>query len=154
MKCKNVQFLLTSADANAKDTVRTHVERCPKCQAYAEYLHRLKCITAGLEHPKPSGSLIANTYTLIRAREAGYKQSLTNLSAIPGFVRTLVILFLMLMICWFVGITVVNTSYSQIGLVKGFLSLIIIVQNLVMLICSPLLLGAGINLRQKFDLIP
>jgi hypothetical protein len=150
MKCKQAEELIielsqTWLDPAIKAEVDAHVLDCPKCAAFKEKLHKIHQGIDEIKHPDPSVALLDRTIALCHDELIGQGETYSVEKYHPGaipmpkFVWYAFGILLILTVAWAVPV-LREVVKSQIITRQAIMVLIVIIQNLMMLIFSPVLL--------------
>lgn len=159
MKCKQAKKLIieasqTELDPKIKAELDEHVLNCAKCGSFRE---NLQMILEGIENikaPKPSIELLNETSALCYSELIGQSETFISESfhrlttKTPKFVWIALGALLILTISWAVPV-LKDAAKSQILSRQAMLVITIIVQNIIMLLFSPVLLRS-LKLKSKW----
>ncbi len=150
MRCKQAEKLIIDAsqvslDPKIKSELDEHVLNCPKCASFNKNLMKIHREISELTAPKPSPEILEKTRILCHDELIGrgeiyvFEKYLPKAISIPKFVWIAFGMLAILTGTWAVPVfkDVVN---SQIMTRQAVLIITIIVQNLIMLLFSPVLL--------------
>ena len=150
MKCKQAEKLIielsqTGLDPAIKAELDAHVFDCPKCTSFREKFQMIHQGIDEIKYPDPSTAILEKTIALchdelIEQDEIyGFEKYHPETIRIPRFVWYAFGMLLILTVAW--GVPVIREVVkSQIITRQAIMVLTVIVQNLMMLIFSPVLL--------------
>ena len=150
MKCKQAEKLIielsqTGLDPAIKAELDAHVFDCPKCTSFREKLHTIHRGIDEIKHPDPSIVLLDRTIALCHdeliEQDEIYVVEKYHPEAIqiPKFVWYAFGMLLILTVAWAVPV-LKEVLKSQTITRQGIMVVTVIIQNLMMLIFSPVLL--------------
>lgn len=157
MKCNQAEKLIielsaTRLDPAIKAELDAHVFDCPKCTSFREKLHKIQQSIGKIKHPDPSNELLDRTIALChdelveQGEIYGFAKYHPEGIRIPKFVWYAFGILLILTAGWAVPVlreVVKSRTVTQ----QAIMVLTVIIQNLLMLIFSPVLLR---RLKLKF----
>jgi len=157
MKCNQAEKLIielseTGLDPAIKAELDAHVLDCPKCASFSEKFYTIHQAIGAIEHPDPSATLLDRTNALCHAELNEKSKSFVaekchpEAVRIPKFVWYAFGVLLILTMVWAIPV-LKEAVKSQTITQQAIMVFTIIVQNLMMLIFSPVLLR---RLKIKF----
>ena len=150
MKCNQaekliIEFSQTGLDPAIKAELDAHVLDCTKCASFREMLHKILKGIGEIKHPDPSKLLLEKTIALCHDELIGQDKIYVvekyhpEMIKIPKFVWIAFGALLILTIAWAVPVIKEAVKY-QVFTRQAIIVIIMIIQNLMMLIFSPVLL--------------
>lgn len=150
MKCKQAEKLIievaqTKLDPKIKAGLDAHVLNCPKCSSFREKLQWIHQEIHQIKTPGPSKELLEKTNALChdelieQSEMYVFEKDRPNAIRIPKFVWIAFASLFVLTIAWAVPV-ISEAMKFQIITRQAIIVMLIIVQNLMMLIFSPVLL--------------
>jgi len=145
MRCKQAEKLIielsqTELDSDIKSELDTHVLNCAKCASFRENLQMIHQGIKKIKAPDPSQDLLEKTGAFCHSEIIGQAESFHRATIkTPKFVWVACGALLILTIAWAVPV-LKEVVKSQIITRQAILIITIIVQNLIMLLFSPVLL--------------
>jgi len=150
MKCKQAEKLIielfeSGLDPAIKAELDAHVLDCTKCASFREKLHKIHQAMGAIKHPDPSEILLDRTMALCHdeliKQDKIYVVEKYHPEAVrvPKFVWYAFGMLLILTVAWAIPV-LKEVVKSQVITRQAIMVFTVIVQNLMMLIFSPVLL--------------
>ncbi|UCE07038.1 MAG: hypothetical protein JSW07_03090 [bacterium] len=145
MRCKQAEKLIIEVsqaklDSDIKVELDAHVLNCQQCASFRENLQMIREGINKIKAPEPSKDLLERTGALCHSEIIGKSESFHPATIkTPKFVWVAFGALLILTIAWAVPV-LKEVVKSQIITRQAILIITIIVQNLIMLLFSPVLL--------------
>jgi len=150
MKCKQaeqwiIELSQTGLDPEIKDKLDHHVLHCSSCSRFKENFHWIHQGIPKINTPEPSAELLEKTIALChdeliaQSEFFGFEKSRPKPAKITPFVRAAFAALLIVSLAWAV-LVIREVVKSQTITIQAVLVIIIMIQNLFMLIFSPVLL--------------
>jgi hypothetical protein len=150
MKCKRAEKLIieeaqTKPDPEIKAALDAHVLNCPKCSSFKEKLQWINQEIHQIKTPEPSPEILEKTGALchIELIDQGkryiFEKYQPDKIKIPRFVWIAIALLFVLTIAWAAPV-IREVLKSQIITKQSIIILLLFVQNLMVLVFSPVLL--------------
>jgi len=161
MRCKKVEKLIieasqTEIDPKIRDEIEAHVMTCQNCAAFREKLIEIRENINGLKSPVPTEQIIERTKALchnemIKQGESTVeKRYPAKIISIPKFVWITFGALLILTIIWAIPV-LRELIETKVITRQAILIAIIFVQNLMMLLFSPVLLRSLNTNKYEFN---
>lgn len=150
MQCTHAEKLIieasqTELDPKVKADLENHIMTCPKCTNFSKNLIKMREGIRAIKSPALSGQVLENTRALCRNELTRQSQIAVieivqpHVIRIPKFVWIAFAFLIILTIAWAVPV-IREFIKSQIVTQQAILIIVIIVQNLFVLLLSPVLL--------------